>query len=162
MSGELTSEIKEIQEQDVIDFCKKKGWMIVRYKYCSCDVFIDPELIPGYEGDSNLGCGHCADRCPRCKQPSCCIEYSSTGISDKYGEVCYGCAIGDCGSEYSSNESIQMKTYRFKLDDVVYEFEEDEYADKYALLKVADEKVYDLGLYKVGEDFEITLIKDEE
>ena len=107
VSNEPTGEVSndQIQEQDVIDFCKKKGWMIVRYKYCSCDVFIDPELIPGYDGDSKLGCGHCADLCPRCKQPSCCIQYSSTGISDKYGEVCYGCAVGDYGSEYSSNES---------------------------------------------------------
>ena len=79
----------------VEDYCKEKRWKIVKNFHCSCLLYCNPIITPGYKGKGDLDCGNCAEECPRCLEFSNCISYSSTGISDKYTDVCYGCAIGD-------------------------------------------------------------------
>ena len=126
-----------ITEAQVINFCKKKKWKIVKNfeGNCSCEVFSDPALIIGYGGDESLACTNCADKCPRCKNFSSCIDYSSTNIDEKYGSVCYGCATGDNYSEESKKRYVAKVSLEFTSKgnnkvkrEETFSFEEDEYA----------------------------------
>ena len=65
-------------------------WM-KRPEYCDCDEF-DPGLVRGYKGSEDIACLSCAQKCPRCGEPSSDLEYRTKSGTRT---VCYGCAVGD-------------------------------------------------------------------